>query len=841
VIKLDGGPETWYADDVTQRGWLLLAPELYRPGNSWHVAVTEVQHRLMELIEEVCRRYAVDRSRIYVMGQSGGGYRSILMAAKYPHFFAAAVDLKGPMDMAQWYREDRSGIPGQPCTGQHRKPLCDETGVREPYGSSGGPQYERFSALFNDVDGLVRNLKHVPVAILHNTGYDTDPQGMITNYSTVYLSHARELAAALQYWGSDDAPFYREFPGSHTDDPSRESQIELMGWLASQRLDTQQTHLILKVDESKSYYWLSVQQEARADWRKDSPWTELDVSYDHLASTISAVVTDSMRTTLSFDLADMGLQPALRYVVEERDLRSGALVLNFAQPLGMTLTASTSEGGEHELLIYPESPERCTGIRNQAQDTFLELWSPTTNNALAQTLRITQGDRLAPLIRFDVSDLPAHTRLHSAAIRVYVTGKAGTTDPVSLTVESFQVNRAWVDSQANWQQAQSGMPWSVAGCNGLGATQDRQGWPASSVSIAGINRWYSLDVTDLVQGWIEDPAQNHGVVLKNNHVEKKPWHFEIASTEYADESKRPQLYLVYDCGGLTPTATPSVTPSSTWMPTDTPTLTPSATATSSATASRSPSPTPTWTRTPTSPWTATPTATPTATQGPGPTATATRALVCVGWETLWGDEFDESALSGWQSDLGQGTASVQASALRMDAPSSGSDRFPLLWARVSAPDSDYVLELRFRWHGPTAYGTSIGLGSALYDGSRHSEGSPPPAGISDVLRIHHSSAEFGITLFDQLTWSGAAQDTAWHVLQMAREGSIYDLSLDGKYMGSVLQGSRFPRSIFLGSPTIMSQSGPWSALEVDYVLVRSCIAWGSNRLWLPVLLRGAGS
>jgi len=209
----------------------------------------------------------------------------------------------------------------------------------------------------------------------------------------------------------------------------------------------------------------------------------------------------------------------------------------------------------------------------------------------------------------------------------------------------------------------------------------------------------------------------------------------------------------------------------------------------------------------------------------------------VGWETLWGDEFDESPLSFWQSDLGQGTASVQASALRMDAPPSGSARFPLLWAHVSVPASDYVLQLRFRWHSPTSYGTSIGLGSALYDGSRHSEGSPSPAGISDVLRVYHSSAEFGIALFDQLTWSGAAQDTAWHVLQMAREGSIYDLSLDGKYLGSVLQGSRFPRSIFLGSPTIMSQSGPWTALEVDYVLVRSCIAWGSNRLWLPVLLR----
>jgi hypothetical protein len=297
---------------------------------------------------------------------------------------------------------------------------------------------------------------------------------------------------------------------------------------------------------------------------------------------------------------------------------------------------------------------------------------------------------------------------------------------------------------------------------------------------------------------------------------------------------------------VTPTATPSATPTQTASPTrsveQTSSPTPTATATSSPTASPTPSPSatavptssPTPSPTPTGTPTSTGTHTPTATASPTTTPPGTGA--CVGWQQAWHDEFEHPALPLWHADWGQGTGRVQASTLSLRASEGGNLRFPLLWAPIQLPVGAFSLEIRFRYGPPTPYGTTIGVGSAPYNGALYYEGDPQPSGIEDVLSIHQLQGEFRILLGSAPVLRSAVADTAWHVAQLLREDHATSLWFDGRCIATTSQIPT-PRSIFLGNPAIMRYSGAWTPQDLDYVRISACSVWGNERIWLPLITR----
>ncbi len=292
----------------------------------------------------------------------------------------------------------------------------------------------------------------------------------------------------------------------------------------------------------------------------------------------------------------------------------------------------------------------------------------------------------------------------------------------------------------------------------------------------------------------------------------------------------------------TPTVTPSATPTQTASPTRTlePTSSPTPTETvaSSPTASPSATDVPTASPTPSPTLTSTSapadTRTPTPTTSPTPTPPGTGA--CVGWEEMWQDEFDDASLPLWRADWGEGVGQVQASVLSLRASEGGSLRFPLLWAPIQLPVEAFSLQLRFRYGTPTPYGTTIGVGSAPYDGALYYEGEPRPPGIEDVLSIHQLRGEFRILLGGVPVLREAGADTAWHVVQLLREDHVTSLWLDGRCVATASQIPT-PRGIFLGNPAIMHYPGAWTPLDLDYVHISACTVWGNQRIWLPLIRR----
>jgi hypothetical protein len=100
-------------------------------------------------------------------------------------------------------------------------------------------------------------------------------------------------------------------------------------------------------------------------------------------------------------------------------------------------------------------------------------------------------------------------------------------------VDVFPLNRAWQEGtgatddvdgiegtaarplDVSWESARHGAePWAVPGCGK--APEDREAQPAASTQIAagGEARWVYWDLTGQVQTWLNNPDQNHGVLLQ---------------------------------------------------------------------------------------------------------------------------------------------------------------------------------------------------------------------------------------------------------------------------------------------------------------------------------------
>jgi hypothetical protein len=220
-----------------------------------------------------------------------------------------------------------------------------------------------------------------------------------------------------------------------------------------------------------------------------------------------------------------------------------------------------------------------------------------------------------------------------------------------------------------------------------------------------------------------------------------------------------------------------------------------------------------------------------------PTVLKLYPLKCIEWAFSFREEFIDPGIPGWSQSLGGGHRDVGDSVIRLWSDPFV-DRFPIVWRNdvFEGAGDDFLFEARFRHSDFTAYGTTISLNSAAFDGNRIPAGSSLPPGIEDMLSIHHvvdpagGIFRFDIIMFkDQpyrVVWQGTPGDTGWHEVRISLEkGDSYTLFVDGDRIGTAKSGIR-PRSVYIGNPTIQPFFGGWTRLYVDYIRISRCAVWG---------------
>ncbi|MBC7231659.1 MAG: DNRLRE domain-containing protein [Chloroflexi bacterium] len=234
-----------------------------------------------------------------------------------------------------------------------------------------------------------------------------------------------------------------------------------------------------------------------------------------------------------------------------------------------------------------------------SEDTYIYQYSADSNYCMESALKVGYKQQYAALLRFDVSAIPADAIVTRATLQLYAGGWSGS----DITIGAYAITRSVALCQTTWKQAQAGNPWGLPGGNDI--YSDRSAEAESTVTTSGIKKWYSFDLTRLVQEWVSGHVANNGVLLRAAYSTQL---FYFISAQDGNLSVRPKLVVTYKrAASVTPTATvtevspvPTQTPTLTPIPGNTPTqavtstplLTPTPSATSTPTGTPTPSSTP---------------------------------------------------------------------------------------------------------------------------------------------------------------------------------------------------------------------------------------------------------
>jgi len=178
-------------------------------------------------------------------------------------------------------------------------------------------------------------------------------------------------------------------------------------------------------------------------------------------------------------------------------------------------------------------------------DTHINSWDSEANYANVDQLWLRQTDIMAPLIRFDLSGLPADAHIVEAKLSLWSLSQSNDNP---ATVDVYRLNRLWQVEQATWLLATSSQPWSAPGANTT--PDDRNAAPYATTEVTETKHWYDWNVTALAQDWVQNPEGNNGIILKAFAVPKVQYNF--ASSEYHNPTARPTLTIRY----WTPPPTP---------------------------------------------------------------------------------------------------------------------------------------------------------------------------------------------------------------------------------------------------------------------------------------------
>lgn len=546
----------WLAQGANERGWLLACPDI----RSKHAPVKEIQVQILDLIAYLSNNpeYNVDTSRIYLVGSSAGGGMAATIAAKYPDRFAAVVELRGPTRWDDWYWES-----------PERQPVFWSELNGSP--ATIPATYQTISAWY-----MARNLRNVPMAIIHGLQDDV-----------VFYHHAEDLKSEMDLWGAEHVILH-PFDGGHGSEetPPEWDARGIMAFLDQYTLNPAPNVVNVRTDEPKPYYWLDIRYDLNR--RPDNPWVEVSASYDSQTKTIWVDISDNQNSRsgvqVVLDLAKMGLPTGTSYTVEDSNLSTGEF-RQYTIFAGNTLALQTPTGIKHRYVVYPfAAPEVQTLSLRQGEggysgmtDTYIESWQPNTPHGDENQLTLSNNTSGATaLLRFDLSGVPTGIVLKGARLNVYASQQYGTSENMDTVL--YALLRPWNENEATWNSPYAGQSWGMAGARL--ADVDYRNQVIAQQELAGINMWYTYNVTDLVRQWLAGEIANHGVILRAQVGQSST--YRLSSSE--SSSNQPELLIQY----TNPTATPTPTNTHTATATATPTATPTSTAAATPTATHTP-------------------------------------------------------------------------------------------------------------------------------------------------------------------------------------------------------------------------------------------------------------
>ncbi|NOX62813.1 MAG: DNRLRE domain-containing protein, partial [Chloroflexi bacterium] len=173
-------------------------------------------------------------------------------------------------------------------------------------------------------------------------------------------------------------------------------------------------------------------------------------------------------------------------------------------------------------------------VMTAGQDAHIYSWFPYRNFSLDAKLLVSGPDIAHGLMLFEAPPLPMGATIQQAILRVRLLTPANLD---GVVLEVYPLLRAWTPSQTTWYQAQNGAMWQTPGAAGPNDRGDLIA-VADAVDADGFIR---IDVTPLVQGWVNDPFNNYGLLLALRSEQSAS--IGLASMNYSLPDWRPRLEI----------------------------------------------------------------------------------------------------------------------------------------------------------------------------------------------------------------------------------------------------------------------------------------------------------
>jgi PKD repeat protein len=180
-------------------------------------------------------------------------------------------------------------------------------------------------------------------------------------------------------------------------------------------------------------------------------------------------------------------------------------------------------------------------------DTYLSENATTTNFGTTIDLQadgddpVGSGRDLSISLRWDLNDVPLGAVVQSASIDLNVTNPSPNSYPL------YQLLTDWFETEATWDQAQTGQPWSVVGAQGA---SDRGSTVLGNLS-ANSTGTHTIDLNadglNTIQSWLNGTASNYGFIIASSSNSDG---VDLSSSNTATAALRPKLDLIYTVPGV---------------------------------------------------------------------------------------------------------------------------------------------------------------------------------------------------------------------------------------------------------------------------------------------------
>ncbi|HHV24884.1 MAG TPA: DNRLRE domain-containing protein, partial [Methanosarcina sp.] len=150
---------------------------------------------------------------------------------------------------------------------------------------------------------------------------------------------------------------------------------------------------------------------------------------------------------------------------------------------------------------------------------------------------------------FDLDEYDSSTEVTSATFSLYWYYPAGSSRPQDTVIEVYRPASIWNASYVSWNKRDRGIAWNNAGGDWYDKNGVLQGnSPYATITFKGStlpdNRYYELDVTELVKEYVSGRYENTGFLINARNESNN--YIAFYSSDCGNASQVPKLDLVYN-------------------------------------------------------------------------------------------------------------------------------------------------------------------------------------------------------------------------------------------------------------------------------------------------------